>query len=366
VSDALTGLAGALAGLAGALAGLGRIHGFAAPALGALLAALGALALLRALRTRPPALAWPAASELHAAGASPRDPLRALALALRTGALLALAAALAGPLGPPPSAHPYEEGLDLLLVLDTSGSMRALDAELAGSPRTRLELAREVVARFALHRVAQGDRVGLVVFGDAAFTLCPLTSDGRLLRAALGRVEVGMAGEATALGDALALALKRLGGVPRGEGTPRGTPHAGQLVVLLTDGRSNAGAVPPDVAARLAAELGVRVHTVGIGGEGEVAMATRSGGRALATERHDLDRGTLEEIARRSGGHFFAARSSGDLGVVYAEIDQLERVARAARTPPPGTAEPEPALAAAGLLLALEILAARVLGRRIP
>jgi Ca-activated chloride channel family protein len=165
-----------------------------------------------------------------------------------------------------------------------------------------------------------------------------------------------MAGEATALGDALTLALKRLGAGPR----------AGRLVVLLTDGRSNAGAVPPDLAARLAVELGVRVHTVGIGGEGEVAMATRSGGRALATERHDLDRETLAEIARRSGGRFFAARGSGDLGVVYEAIDRLERVEREARTPAPSAAEPGPALAAAGLLLALEILAARVLGRRIP
>jgi Ca-activated chloride channel family protein len=166
--------------------------------------------------------------------------------------------------------------------------------------------------------------------------------------------------------------LKRLGAAASGEGarrpreTARGAPRAGQLVVLLTDGRSNAGAVPPDVAARLAAELGVRVHTVGIGGEGEVAMATRSGGRALATERHDLDRETLEEIARRSDGRFFAARSSGDLGVVYEEIDRLERATREARTPPPRAAAPEPALAAAGLLLALEILAARVFGRRIP
>ena len=350
-----------------ALAGLARITGFAAPALGVLLAALAGLAVLRALRTRPRTLAWPAASELRAARARPRDPLRALALALRAGALVALAAALAGPLGPPPSARPREAGLDVLLVLDLSGSMRALDAELAGGPRTRLELAREVVARFALHRVAQGDRVGLVVFGDAAFTLCPLTADGRLLAAALARVEAGMAGEATALGDALALALRRLGAGPEDvRAGAAGPVRAGQLVVLLTDGRSNAGAVPTDVAARLAAQVGVRVHTVGIGGEGEVAMATRGGGRALATERHDLDRETLAEIAMRSGGRFFPARSSADLELVYEEIDRLERVEREARTPAPNAPEPEPALAAAGLLLALEILAARVLARRIP
>jgi Ca-activated chloride channel family protein len=348
-----------------ALAGLLRISGFAAPALGVMLVALAALALLRALRTRPPTLAWPAALEVRATGARRRDPLRALALALRAGALACLAAALAGPLGPPPSARPSEEGLDLLLVLDTSGSMRALDAEVAGSPRTRLELAREVVARFALHRVAQGDRVGLVVFGDEAFTLCPLTSDGRLLRAALERVEAGMAGEATALGDALTLALKRLGATPEAATDERGK-RAGLLAVLLTDGRSNAGTVPPEVAAGLAAELGVRVHTVGIGGEGEVAMATRAGGRSLRTERHDLDHATLAAIASRSGGRHFAARSSGDLAAVYEAIDRLERVEKPGRLPPAGRPEPEPALAAAGGLLLVEILLARVVWRRIP
>src|SRR5262249_29003134 len=155
-----------------------------------------------------------------------------------------------------------EAGIDLLLVLDTSDSMRALDAEIGDRARTRFELAREVVARFALHRVASGDRVGLIVFGETAFTYCPLTSDGRLLRAALERVEPDMAGAATALGDALALAVKRLHGA--------GPAESGQLVVLLTDGRSNADHVPPEVAAGLAAQLGIRVHTVGIGGEGEV------------------------------------------------------------------------------------------------
>jgi len=365
-----------VSGPEGALAGLARITGFAEPALGLVLLALAALALLRALRTRPRTLAWPAALEARAAGARPRDPLRVVALGLRAGALVALVAALAGPLGPPPSARPHEEGLDLLLVLDTSGSMRALDTEAAGSPRTRLELAREVVARFALHRVAQGDRVGLVVFGDSAFTHCPLTSDGRLLRSALDRIEAGMAGEATALGDALTLAVKRLrsssearsaGGVTTA-GVPElaSPPSAGRIAVLLTDGRSNAGAVPPEVAALLAAQLGVRVHTVGIGGQGEVAMATRSGGRALGTQRHDLDDETLARIAEISGGRFFRARSSGDLGPVYAAIDRLERVSRDAPAPRLGAPEPEPALALAGLLLALEIAATRVLARRVP
>jgi Ca-activated chloride channel family protein len=218
--------------------------------------------------------------------------------------------------------------------------------------------------------VAQGDRVALVAFGDHAFTLCPLTRDGRLLEAALGRVEAGMAGEATALGDALALGVERLVATRdtrRADATEPGAPQrAGQVVVLLTDGRSNAGTVPPDVASQLAAQLGVRVHTVGIGGEGEVAMATKRGGRALETERHDLDRLTLTAIASRSGGQFFAARSSADLAVVYEAIDRLERVRREAPEPSGGMPEPTPVLALAGVLLSLEILIARVLARRLP
>jgi Ca-activated chloride channel family protein len=342
------------------LSGLRELTGFLAPALGSGLVLLALAACILAARTRQPRLAWPAARELRAAGARRRDPLRILALALRAGTLILLAGALAGPLGPAPSTRSRERGLDLLLVLDTSDSMRALDAEIGASPRTRLELAREVVARFALHRVASGDRVGLVVFGDTAFTHCPLTSDGRLLRAALERVEPGMAGAATALGDALALAVKRLHAVSTGGAASR------QLVVLLTDGRSNADSVPPDVAAALAAQLGIRVHTVGIGGEGEVAMATRSGGRSLETSRQDLDAETLIRIATASGGRFFPARSSADLAAVYDAIDQSERASREAPAEPLGQPAPEPLLAAAGLLLALELISARLLGRRIP
>jgi Ca-activated chloride channel family protein len=344
------------------LAGLAELSGFLWPALGAALAALALAACAFALRQRPRALAWPGARALRAdAGARSRDPLRAAALLLRAAALVLLALALAGPLGPAPSARSREQGLDLLLALDTSDSMRALDAEVGEGPRTRLELAREVVARFALHRVASGDRVGLVVFGTTAFTHCPLTSDGRLLRAALERTEPGMAGEATALGDALALAVKRL----HGAAAP-GAPAQGRLIVLLTDGRSNADNVPPAVAASLAAQLGIRVHTVGIGGEGEVAMATRGGGRSLETSRQDLDAETLAQIAGATGGRFFRARSPADLAAVYEAIDRSERPEREAPAPRSGEPAPEPLLAAAGLVLALELLLARIALRRIP
>ena len=202
--------------------------------------------------------------------AAARSRLRGAALALRCGALLALAALLAGPVGVHRAPPEPGLGLDLTLVLDASGSMRALDAQLRRrAGRTRLDLAREVVARFATQRAAEGDRVALVVFGDTAFTLCPLSSDGALLARALERVEPGMAGEATALGQALALAVKRA----RGAGDPGRAP--GRVVVLLTDGRHNAGALSVEVATQLAAAAGVRVHTVGIGSVGRRRSRSR-------------------------------------------------------------------------------------------
>jgi Ca-activated chloride channel family protein len=327
--------------------------------------ALAALGLWLAARRPPDALPWSAWPEAAGAGARP-DRSRWLARAARAAALAALAVAIAGPVREHRAPPEPGEGLDLVLVLDASDSMRALDAELGGEWRTRFELAREVVARFARERAAEGDRVGLVVFGETAFTLCPLTSDGALLGAALARAEPGMAGGATALGDALALAVKRV--APEADaGRARG-PRAGRLVVLLTDGRSNTGAVPPDVAAALAAARGVRVHTVGIGTSGEVAMQTpeSAGGRGLRFERHDLDEPTLVAIAGAAGGRFFAARGSAALRAVYDEIDALERVAR---RPPPRVRRaprPEPWLALAGALVALELVSARGLARRLP
>ena len=331
---------------------------------------LVALILWRAARVPPPALAWPALPEALAAGASRHDWQRTTGQILRGIAAAALVIALAGPVGEGRPVRLRHDGLDLLIALDASGSMRALDAEDGGRFRTRIELAREVVARFAEVRVAEGDRVGLVVFGDTAFTQCPLTRDGALLAAALSRVEAGMAGEATALGDALALSVKRvLGDTDPEQSNAPGRPRAGRLVVLLTDGRSNAGSVPTEVAAALAAHHRIRVHTVGIGSQGEVAMATGSAAadaRSLERERHDLDATTLQQIATATRGQAFQALSSGDLEAVYQEIDQLERVEREAPPRVMGAPIPEPFLALAALAVGLELVGTRVLGRRLP
>jgi len=318
------------------------------------------VALLAGLRRPEAALAWSALPEALAAGARRDTLLRLVPRGLRLCALLALAVVLAGPLGvhraPPEPGH----GLDLVLVVDASGSMRALDAEQAGETRTRLALAREVVAHFARERAAAGDRVALVVFGETAFTLCPLTSDGGLLAAALSRVEAGIAGEATALGEALALAVKRAGA---------SRTAAGRVVVVLTDGRHNAGAVSLEAATALAASDRVRVHTVAIGSAGEAVPMERSAGgaaRGLRFERHDVDAEALATIASGSGGRFFAARRSSDLALVYAEIDRLERPLRRLPARTRERPRPEPWLALAAGSLLLELALARTFWRRIP
>jgi len=362
------------------------IESFDRPWLGVALALLAAVALWRSARTPAGAIGLPATDEAAAAGASELDWTRALALVLRAGALACIAGVLAGPVALHPVAAEAGRGLDVVLVVDASGSMRALDARVEGEPRSRLDLAREVVARFARERAAEGDRVALVVFGDTAFTQSPLTSDGRLLEAAALRIEPGIAGESTALGDALALGVKRTVQATRARsdddaGAERdpfaadlalapdrpAAPIAGRVVVLLTDGRSNAGTLPADVAATLARAHGVRVHAVGLGGEGAVAMAPERGLPARPRfERHDLDMETLERIAAATGGRAFRARTSGELGAVYAEIDALERVARVAPPKPRRAPRPERLLAGAGLLLGLELLLARVLFRTLP
>lgn len=348
--------------MSAALAAVLGVDAFERPLWLAIGLALAVAATWLAARRPPRALPWSAWPEAESAGARRIDPAHALALLARAGALALLSVAIAGPVREHRAPPEPGRGLDLVLALDTSDSMQALDAESGGVWHTRLHLAREVVARFAQRRVAEGDRVGLVVFGEEAFTQAPLSSDGALLGAALARVTPGMAGGATAVGDALALAVKRVGAAE--EAAAHTAPVAGRLVVLLTDGRSNAGAVPPDVAASLARARGVRVHTVGIGTRGEVAMERSAG--PLRFERHDLDEDTLAGIAQATGGRFFAARSSGDLEAVYASIDALERVPR---RPPPRlhvSAHPEPFLAGAALLVAFELLGARGVARRIP
>jgi Ca-activated chloride channel family protein len=318
---------------------------------------LALLPLALAFRPRT-AIGWPALREAARAGASIHE-LHPWALAAwRSLALMSLACVLAGPqrvLEQPPEPG---LGLDLVLVLDTSHSMAAIETGHDGANahgRTRLDLARAAVEHFAQSRLLAGDRIALVVFGDSAFTQCPPTSDGALLAAALDRVDVGIAGDATALGDALALAVKR---------ASHAESAGKRAIVMLTDGRSTAGDLPVSVATALAVAESVRVHTVAIGSGGApVAVETAAG---LRFERHEPDPEALRQIAERTGGRAFEVRTPADLIAVHAAIDALERGERPLPTRHVERPHPEPLLAISGGLLALEILLGRVFSRRLP
>jgi Ca-activated chloride channel family protein len=196
------------------------------------------------------------------------------------------------------------EGIDIMLALDTSRSMMEPDFTVGGRRASRLDVAKTVVASFIASR--EHDRVGLVVFGEEAFTQVPLTLDHQGLSRFLRQVSIGMAGEKrTAIGDAIAVASRRMAELEA----------PSKVVILLTDGQSNAGVLEPAEAAEAAAALGVKVYTIGVGPEASRGRRSRGG---------ELDEATLEHIAEITEARYFRATDEDTLRLVYETIDALE------------------------------------------
>ena len=187
-----------------------------------------------------------------------------------------------------------------------------------GRAVSRLMAVQAVAMRFIERR--DRDRLGLILFGTQAYLQTPLTFDGATVATMLREAVIGLAGRETAIGDAIGLAVKRLREQPDGE----------RVLILLTDGANTAGMLDPLEAARLAAQAGVRIHTIGIGG-GEVGIRTPFGMRLLR-QGSDFDPATLKQIAEITGGHFFSATNREQLEAVYAELDRLEPTERDERT----------------------------------
>lgn len=206
------------------------------------------------------------------------------------------------------------EGIDIMLCLDTSGTMQAMDFELDGQKASRLDVVKKVVTDF-IHR-RKNDRIGMIVFGDQAFTQCPLTLDYGILENFVGRLKVGMAGDMTALGSGLALSVKRL----------KDLPGKSRIAILLTDGRHNAGRITPETAAEIAKTYNIKVYTIGVGIEGESPFLMDTiFGKRYVYQRVDLDEDTLKQIAEKTGGRYFRATDTASLEKIYGEIDQLEK-----------------------------------------
>lgn len=256
-------------------------------------------------------------------------------------ALLCLAAARPQELGEP--LQPPQRGRNLWLAVDLSGSMAAEDMRLGGRLVDRLTAAKAVLADFIQRR--EGDRLGLLLFGERAYAVTPLTLDHETVRSHLLDSVVGLAGQETAIGDAIALAVKRLGDAPA---AVAGQPQAERVLILLTDGVNTAGAVDPQRALELARSVGLRVHTIGFGGSG------RSNFMGMAIQRPaQIDEATLQRIAEGTGGRYFRALDTAQLAGIYAEIDRIEPTAEPGQVLQPRAERYAWPLAAALLVAAL-------------
>ncbi len=237
-----------------------------------------------------------------------------LPLILKSVALLLCIVALGRPQLADVRTEVSSEGVDILLTIDTSGSMRALDFKIAGEEVDRLMAVKKVVSDFIKNRIS--DRIGMVVFGDMAYTQTPLTLDYDVLLKFLDQVEIGAAGDATAIGDAIALSVKRL----------RDLPGKSKIIILLTDGRSNAGRITPEKSAEIAAEYGIKIYTIGVGSRGPVPFPEQTffGIRHILVQL-DIDEETLQRIAEKTGGQYFQSSDTEGLKKIYETIDKLEK-----------------------------------------
>lgn len=204
-------------------------------------------------------------------------------------------------------------GRDLLLAVDLSGSMEEEDFEIRGRRVDRLTATKWVAGQFIERRM--GDRIGLILFGEQAYLQAPLTFDRTTVRTLLEESVIGLAGKATAIGDAIGLAVKRL----------REKREGDRVLILLTDGANTAGAVAPLEAAGLAAREGLRIYTIGVGAD--AVLVRNLFGLRRVNPSADLDEDTLKGIADRTGGRFFRARDTEELEEIYRLLDRLEPAA---------------------------------------
>ena len=205
-------------------------------------------------------------------------------------------------------------GRDLMLAVDLSDSMRTGDFKIEGKQVNRLYATRLVASDFIERR--RGDRLGLILFGTQAYLQAPLTFDSKTVKRLLQEAVIGLAGERTAIGDAIGLALKRLD--PESKNS--------QVLVLMTDGANPAGEVSPLKAAQIAAERGLRIYTIGIGADEQIESSWF--GLRRVNPSAQLDEKTLREIAQISGGRYFRARDSEELANIYRLLDELEPLPR--------------------------------------
>ena len=240
--------------------------------------------------------------------------LSILPLVLRMIGISLLVLALARPQEGHKSTEILSVGVDIMLALDTSGSMQALDFIKDEKRDTRLAMVKDVVSQFIENR--PNDRMGMVVFGSEAYTQCPLTLDQGILQSFLSKLNIGMAGDSTAIGSAIGIAVKRL----------KGLESKSKVIILLTDGRNNAGNLPPLQAAQTAKAFGIKIHTIAVGTHGKAPFLVNSiFGQRYVYQQVDIDENTLKKISDLTGGQYFRATDLESLKAIYKQIDEMEK-----------------------------------------
>jgi len=205
-------------------------------------------------------------------------------------------------------------GIDMMLAVDVSGSMKSLDFKVDGQPVSRVDVVKAVVSKFIDAR--PDDRIGMIEFAHSPYLVCPLTLDHDWLLRNLDRVQIGNIDDGTAIGSGIAACVNRL----------RDQPGKSKVVVLLTDGQNNCGKVSPMMAAEAAKAMGVKVYTIGAGVRGDAPMPVTDefGNKRIVMIHADVDEKALQQIADETGGKFYRATDTDSLKKIYAEINQLE------------------------------------------
>ncbi|MEH8020983.1 VWA domain-containing protein [Rheinheimera metallidurans] len=207
-----------------------------------------------------------------------------------------------------------QQGRDLMLALDLSGSMEIADMLYNGQSMNRLDAVKQVVSDFLKRR--QGDRIGLILFADAAYQQTPLTFDLVTVQKMLDDSVLRLVGTRTAIGEAIGLAVKRLNTYE----------SSNKVLILLSDGANTAGNIQPLEALQLAKAAGVKIHTVGVGAEQMIQQSVF--GQRIINPSHDLDEPLLIQLAEETNGRYFRARDLNELNKIYQLIDQLEPIER--------------------------------------
>jgi Ca-activated chloride channel family protein len=285
-------------------------------------------------------------------GRSWRQRYRPVLLLLRLAAIVLFVVAFARPRHGTETRESTSDGIDIMLCLDVSSSMMAEDFK----PNNRLFVAKEEIKKFVSRRL--NDRIGLVVFARDSYTQCPLTTDYGILLRFIDQVDFGAVEDGTAIGMALANAVNRL----------RESPAKSKVIVLATDGDNNAGEIDPQTAADVAAAFDIKIYAIGVGKEGNVMMPVQDPifGKRYVYQPSRIDESTLRQIADKTKGKFYRARSSKELEDIYTNIDKLEKT-EIKTTAHIQYRELFPQFVIAGLLLlALEILLANTWLKKLP